>query len=176
MVRSPVMKTLLALAALLLLVSSGLSAQELTWKPFRSAADGFSVDLPGTPRFVEEKDRDIVHRRYTLGFNGRGFNVTCSDYGENIPEKFIERLMTGYRDSLVARTKAKLLEDQALKCGPYAGRKFALSGREGWWSVKMCVAGRRSCVAQATNSKGPWSADVVARFHNSFKLFPPAAK
>ena len=176
MVRSLAMKTLLALAAPLLLVSSDLAAQALTWKPFRSAADGFSVDLPGIPRVVEEKDRDIVHRRYTVRLNGRGFNVTCSDYGENIPEKFIERLMTGARDGLVAGMKAKLVEDQALKCGPYPGRKFSLSGPEGWVSVKMCVARRTSCLAQATSSKGPPAADVVARFHNSFKLPPPTAQ
>ena len=176
MVRLLIMKTLLVLAAPLLLISPDLAAQELTWKPFRSAADGFSVDLPGIPRFVEEKDRDIVHRFYTVRLNGRGFNVTCSDYGENIPEKFIERLMTSTRDGRVAGVKAKLLEDQALKCGPYPGRKFAFSGPEGWVSVKMCVAGRISCQAQATNSKGPWPAEVVARFHNSFKLSPPTAK
>ena len=170
------MKTLLALATPLLLISLNVAAQELIWKQFRSTADGFSIDLPGTPKFAQEKDRDGIHHRYTVRLNGRGFNVTCSDFGENIPEKFIERLMTSTRDGMVAGMKAKLLEDQALKCGPYPGRRFAFSGPEGWVSVKICVAGRMSCLAQASNSKGPWPAEVVARFHNSFKVSPPSAK
>jgi hypothetical protein len=165
-----------ALLFLLCLFPPALCAQDLVWKEFRSAADGFSVLFPGTPRFVEEKDQEFVHHRYTVRLDGRGFNVTCSDAGENIPERVVERLMTNYRDSMVKRMKAKLLEDRPLKCDAYPGRQFTLAGPEAWVSVKMCVAGRRSCVAQATHNKGRWPADVVNRFHNSFKLFPPTAK
>ena len=173
------MKTLPALAALLLLGALDLSAQELVWKDFRSAHDGFSAQFPGTPTFVEEKDKadkHVVHRRYTVRLNGGGFNVSCSDFGEVIPDRLVERLMANMRDVMVQGMKAKLLEDQPQKCDRYPGRRFAFSGPEGWNSVKMCVAGRVSCVAQATNSKGPWPAEVVTRFHSSFELFPQTAK
>jgi len=161
---------------LLCLFPPALSAQQLAWKEFRSAADGFSVLFPGMPSFVEEKDQEFVHHRYTVRLNGRGFNVSCSDAGESIPERVVERLMTSTRDGMVKGMKAKLLEDQPLKCGAYPGRRFTYAGPETSGSVKMCVAGRMSCLAQATHSKDAWPADVVNRFHDSFKLFPPAAK
>lgn len=174
------MKTLMVLMALLFLRAVDLSAQELVWKEFRAARDGFSVEFPGDPRFAEETDKadkNVVHRRYTVPLNGGGFNVSCSDFGEVIPERLAERLMASMRDVMVQGMKAKLLEDQPVKCDQYPGRRFAFSGPEGWNSVKMCVAGRLSCVAQATKSAGgPWPADVVTRFHNSFKLSPPIAK
>ena len=170
------MKALPALAAFLALWAVDISAKELVWKEFRSALVGFSVQFPGTPRVVEVKDevnKDVVHRRYTVQLGGRGFNVTCTDYGEVIPDKLVERMMTGSRDVMVQGMKAKLLEDQPLQCDKYPGRRFVLSGPEGWISVKMCVAGRMHCVAQATDRQGPWPAEVVTRFHSSFKLFPP---
>jgi hypothetical protein len=173
------MKTLPALAALLLLMVVDLSAQELVWKDFRSARDGFSAEFPGAPQVVEEKDKadpNVVHRRYTVRLNGGGFNVSCTDFGEVIADRLVERLMANLRDGMVQGMKAKLLEDQPLKCDRYPGRRFAFSGPEGWISVKLCVAERVFCVAQATNSKGPWPAEVVTRFHGSFKLFPPTAQ
>lgn len=150
-----------------------LSAQELAWKEFRSAPDGFAVLFPGDPKRTQEKDDEgNVHRRFIVQLNGPQFAVHSTDYGEPA-EKFADQLKNLGRDSMVGYLKGKVTDQRPAKCGPYPGWRFVITAPQSWFSVQYCVAGNRSYMAVASSRSGPVTPELVARFHNSFKLFRP---
>jgi len=112
------MRRFRALGSLLLLSAFAVSAQELAWKEFRSAEDGFSVLFPGTPKVTEEKLKGFVKRYFTVQ-NGRRFKVTITDVGQPIPQNVVERVMNVARDGLASSVEGKVSDERAVKCGQH---------------------------------------------------------
>jgi len=168
------MRPLCSLVALFLLGSAALEAQEPEWKEFRSPADGFSVLLPGTPEIEEENVNGVPTRYFTVKFNQRGFNVTVSDAGQPIPPSAVDNLMNSSRDHMAAGFNGTVSDERPIKCGQHPGRRFLITGPDSWAAIQLCVAGSRSYMLSAGSRRGPWPAEIVARFHNSFQLFPIA--
>lgn len=156
---------------------------ETEWTQVDPGDGSFRAELPGTPRHVSNRLETPVGvapvEMWVVEDGDRAFMVGFTEYPEQLRVVVEEReLLDSARDGAVARVRGKLLIDEPKEMNGVSGRRIEFDAEGGEVRVRgdLFVDGRRLYQAFATVSPTEVGAPEVARFLDSFRLLPRAAK
>jgi hypothetical protein len=173
-------RAVLALAALLALACG---RSETQWSPVDPQDGSFRAELPGKPKRVrnslETPAGPAPIEMWVVEDGERAFMVGYTEYPERVRAVVDDaELLDSARDGAIARVRGKLLIDEPRQSAGASGRRIEFDAEEGQVRVRgdLFVSGRRLYQAFATVSPTEVDSADVARFLDSFRILPRAAR
>lgn len=170
--------TRIAAAALGLSIFAAGVASAQAWQTFSSKTGGFSVQMPGAPKYekraVPSAAGQLSLNNYTVATNGgaTAYIVSFTDY----PAKVVgsadpAKMLIGARDGQLKNLQATATADKAISLNGNPGRDTSFKNAKGFTGrCKSFLVKNRlyQVLALTTNSSTP--ASDFAKFVDSFQL------
>lgn len=156
-------------AALALLAALGAAPK---FAPYTSAADGFTVDLPGAPEVETERQGASVTRTYTATADLGAYLISVTEdpsMAELIQAGKLDTGFDAFRDS--QKKEASIVAEKKISLGAVPGRELKTHGQELDSVVHVYLDGSRLYALMVATPPGvaPDPAGL-AQFFGSFRL------
>ncbi len=162
-----------AVGVLLLCIGATASAQVLQWKLYSYPQDGFAALFPSQPntqkKNVETPAGIFELRSYVANAGDASLFVSVCDYGTAFEKKDPRQLLLGAKNSALANSGARLLNETSIALGPNHGLQFVAENLATHYTARFYIVGStlyQAIVVFPLNK--PF--DQANEFLNSFKL------
>lgn len=172
------MKTRYSAVALGLSLVAASAALAQGWKPFTSKPGGFSILMPGSPRYEKRSlpsaAGQLSLNNFTASANGgaTAYVVSYTDYPAAIVAKGNpEKMLAGARDGQLKNLQATTTSDKAITMGGNPGRDVQFKNAKGFTGrCKLVLVKSRLYQVLALTTNGSATTADFSRFIDSFKL------
>jgi hypothetical protein len=141
---------------------------------FSSTEGGFSILLPGTPKYdattVDSAVGPLVIHSYMVEDAGMAYGVIYTDYPDFVRDADPEDILDGGRDGAVAKIKGTLVSEDRITLGGYPGRDITITSGQMGVRTKICLADTRMYSAIVTGSADKISDPRIEEVLDSFQL------
>jgi len=169
------------LAALVLTVALAAGAAAQAWKKYTSAESGFSVTVPGTPKYEKRTTNSqagaLVLHNYSVARENDtiAYLVNRTDYPAAISDaNSPERLLDLARDGQINSLQAKIRSEKRLKVSGYPARELIFDSARGLTGhARLVLAKNRLYQVLGLATQGKARGAQLGRFVTSFALAPP---
>ncbi len=159
---------------------AALACQAPEWQDFIARDASFRVQTPGA--LVETTDTTetsfglVRSVRYLHSEDGGSFGVSYADYPRALVRRTnSKKLLDEARERALTSLDAKLVREQNIAFGPYAGRSLLLESAGGTITVqsRLILVGARLYHVVAVTDRDEADSPDVLRFLDSFQLWLP---
>lgn len=166
------MRPIISLIIVLFAVSVVAAQEHSGWSVFRSEADGFSVDLPGTPKATS---RDLAEgqtqRFFTIEIGAETFLVSVVQLNAgrvpaNPDEAYFNTLMKAYTDG----SKTTLRSSRMFTWGGHTAMEGISDADGATHVIDITTSGDRIYLVVYAGAKGQEAAARSIRMRDSFRL------
>ena len=166
------MRTFLLLATLLLFAVSVPAQEHDNWQTVRSEADGFSIEMPGTPKIsTESMAEGTSQKNFLIDAGPEIYMASVINLGKgkgqsNPGEEYFNILMKGYIDG----SKTTLRSSRMLTWAGKTAIEGIADGPEGVHLIDVTAVGDRIYLVVYSGPKGQENTAKGRHLRDSFKL------
>lgn len=161
------------LVAILLFTFSAVSAQQHNeWQEYRSQADGFSIEMPGTPK-VETRDlgKGATQKMFSVEIGAESYFASVIDLGpgngpKNTDEAYFSVLMKAYADGSTTTLRSSRMTTWA----GHAAMEGIADAAAGTHLIDITAAGDRIFLVVFAGAKNSENEPKARHLRDSFKL------
>ena len=166
------MRALLLTITLLVACSSVTAQQHNEWQPYRSEADGFSIEMPGTPK-VETRDlgQGASQKMFSIEIGAESYfasviDLTAGKGPRNPDEAYFSVLMKAYTDG----STTTLRSSRMVKWAGYTAMEGIADAASGTHLINLTAVGDRVYLVVFAGAKGSENEPKAKRLRDSFKV------
>lgn len=134
-----------AVGVLLLCIGATASAQDLQWKLYSYPPDGFAALFPSQPdtqkKNIETPAGIFELRSYVASAGDASLFVSVCDYGGAFEKKDPSQLLLGAKNSALANSGARLLNEKSIALGPNHELQFEAETLATHYSARFYIVG-----------------------------------
>jgi hypothetical protein len=166
------MRPLLLLATLFFTFSVVAAQQHSEWQTVRSVADGFSVEMPGTPKIsTQDLGNGATQKNFVVEIGGETYLASviqlAKGRGPGTPdETYFAALMKGYTEG----STTTLRSSRMITWAGHTAMEGIADAAPAVHRVDITAAGDRIYLVVFGGSKGQENGTKATRMRDSFKL------
>ena len=160
-------KRFLISAALLLALTTSLSAYQSDWVKVAPVGGGFSVMMPGKPEEKLEPSDDFTFHLFTVTADKAIYLASYGDYAPSIKLDPEGELLAN-RDNFLKGVNAKLIDSRKITLDGRAGLEFTGESDQASFKSRVYLFGNRVHQIAVAVFKGQDDTDNMNRFFASF--------
>jgi hypothetical protein len=159
---------------LLTVLFVGCTSKPAELQQFNSTEGGFSILLPGTPKYavetVDSAAGPLVVNTYMVDGFDKAYGVMYTDYPDAVLETDPQKVLDGARDGAVTNVKGKLLSEAAMTLNGYPGREMNISAGQLGVRSRVYLVNKRIYSVIVTGPVNQMNLSVFDEVLNSFNL------
>ena len=168
------MRSFICLVTILLSVSvaSAQAHSESSWREFRSDADGFSIEMPGTPK-VETRDlgKGATQKMFSVEIGDESYFASVIDLGrgngpQNPDEAYFSVLMKAYVEGSTTTLRSSRMSTWA----GHTSMEGIADAASGTHLIDITTAGDRVYLVVFAGAKNSENGPKARHLRDSFKL------
>ena len=166
------MRALLLLATLLFAFSAVAAQQQSEWQQFRSEADGFSIEMPGTPKVTtRDLGKGATQKMFSVEVDGETYfasvvQLAPGDGPQNPGETFFSVLMKAYVDGSGTTLRSSHMTNWV----GHTAMEGISDAPAGTHLIEITAAGDRVYLVVFAGPKDSENGPKARRLRDSFKL------